>query len=339
MSTDYSPATAVSNPYLPQTTDTSPFVVSGDHSTGFGPSLPVTISGQVSNVGQGTLSFDSSSSGIGSVTLEDGWTGTDLQAKIDSLTWTAEDVLQNGDLNDYHNEQFIITSNAAYNEEAHRVPDGWLLVKDAFDDDGDNAHPNHGAYELVSHSSGYGSSWGVRVQADWGTSFDHTPNDEVYIRQMVSLPWREVYSADISFRYYVDGAYSDLADQVHLFVRLAGYTTKFHVFETGDTTDTWLTASTTIMAASMEDLSTHVAAFDIGLASDLSGQTLDLAAQAWIDEIQVDFTVRPFPEQIDLKANGTLVWGSTTHSVYPYVPDNDNRDCYDDESLGVDLNG
>ena len=101
-STDYDPAKAVSNPYLPQTTEASPFALSNDHSTGLGPALPVTISGQVSNAGQGTLSFDSSSSGIGSVTLEDGWTGTDLQAQIDSLTWTAEDVLPNGDLDDYH---------------------------------------------------------------------------------------------------------------------------------------------------------------------------------------------------------------------------------------------
>ncbi|MFX1605318.1 MAG: hypothetical protein ACFFDD_05375, partial [Promethearchaeota archaeon] len=339
MSADYGPATAVNNPYLPLTTDTSPFAVSGDHSTGVGPALPVTIGGHVSNVGHGTLSFDSSSAGIGSVTLTDGWTGTDLQAQIDSLTWTAEDVLRNGELNDYHSEQFIITSDTSYNAEAHHVPDGWTLIKDAQDDDGINAHPNHGAYELVSHTSGYGSTWGVRLQANWGTGFVHTPNDEVYIRQMVSLPWREVYSAEITFRFYVDGTYSDLADQVHLFVRLAGSTTKFHVFETGDTTDTWLTASTTISAASMSNLSTHVSAFDIGLASDLSGQTLALAAQAWIDDVQLDFNVRPFPEQIDLKANGTLVWGSTTHSVYPYVPDNDNRDCYDDESLGVDLNG
>ncbi len=343
-STDYSPATAVSNPNLPQATDTSPFAVSNDHSSGVAPALPVTIGGQISNAGQGTLSFDSSSSGVSSVTLEDGWTGTDLQAQINSLTWTAEDVLQNGDLNDYHDEQFIVVTNPTYihyNEETHRLPDGWSIVKDAVDDlDNDHTtHPNHGTYELVSHSSGYGSTWGVRVEADWGSSFDHTPNDEIYMRQMVSLPWREVYSADISFRYYVDASNSDLADQVHLFIRLAGSTVKFHVFETGDTTDTWLTASTTILAASMAGLSTYVAAFDIGIASDLSGQTLSLSAQAWIDEVQVDFTVRPFPEQIDLKADGTLVWGSNTDSVYPFVPDDANRDCYDDNTNGLDLDG
>jgi hypothetical protein len=78
-SSDYSPAATISNPYLPLTTDTGLIADSGDRSTGVGPALPVTISGQVSNAGQGTLSFDSSSSGIGSVTLTDGWTGTDIQ--------------------------------------------------------------------------------------------------------------------------------------------------------------------------------------------------------------------------------------------------------------------
>ena len=153
-STDYSPATAVSNPNLPQTTDTSPFAVSTDHSTGVGPSLPVTISGQVSNAGQGTLSFDSSSSGIGSVTLEDGWTGPDLQAQIDSLTWTAEDVLQNGDLNDYHNELYIVTPVTTDNDDNVRTPDGWTLVKDVVDES--NPHPNHGLYEIRSGSGGNG---------------------------------------------------------------------------------------------------------------------------------------------------------------------------------------
>ncbi|MFW9965486.1 MAG: hypothetical protein ACFFCX_18080, partial [Candidatus Sifarchaeia archaeon] len=296
------------------------------------------LNGQVSNVGQGTISFDSSSSGVSSVTLTDGWTGTDLEAQIDSLSWTVEDVIQNGNLNNYHSEQFIITSNPTYNAEAHRVPNGWTLFKNVQNDVGDNAHPNHGVYELYSVSAGYGSTWGVRFDADWGTGFQHTANDEVYFGQMISLPWRQVYSAEITFKYYVYSS-SNLADQVHLFVKLAGSTTKFHVFEPGDTTDTWLTATTVIQATSMSGLSTRVAEFDIGLASDLVGTTNAYFSRVHVDEIRLDFTVRPFPEQIDLKANGTLVWGSTTHNVYPYVPDDDNRDCYDDSSTGVDLNG
>ncbi|MHA3964599.1 MAG: hypothetical protein AM325_013795, partial [Candidatus Thorarchaeota archaeon SMTZ1-45] len=342
LSSDYSPAAAVNNLYQPYMKDTALLADSIDRTTGVGPALPVTLGGQVSNVGQGTLVFDSSSSGITSVSLTDGWTGSDLQAQIDALTWTVEDVLQNGDLNDYHNEKFIIISDVSYlsaNAENVLVPDGWTLFKNVQDDDTTNdPHPNHGAYELFSQSSGYGSTWGVRFDADWGTSFQHNPNDEVYFGQMISLPWRQVYSAEITFRYYVYSS-SNLFDQVHLFVRLAGHTTKFHVFESGDTTDTWLTATTTIQAASMSDLSTRVAEFDIGLASDLSGTGPAYFARVNVDDIQVDFTVRPFPEQIDLKANGTLVWGSTSHSVYPYVPDSANRDAYDDTASGVDLDG
>ncbi len=339
LSSDFSPATTLTNPDLPQITNSGGgYTLSGDRSTGVGPALPVILSGQVSNVGQGTLSFDSSSSGIGSVTLTDGWTGSDLQTQIDSLTWTAEDVLQNGALNDYHSEQFIITTDPSYNAEAHRVPDGWTLFKNVQSDTGTNAHPNHGVYELYSQSSGYGSTWGVRFDADWGTGFVHSPNDEIFFRQMVSLPWRQVYSAEITFRYYVYSS-SALADQVHLFVRLGGELVKFHVFESGDITDTWLQATTIIQAASMSDLSTHVSEFDIGLASDLTGTTNAYFSRVHVDDVKVDFTVRPFPEQIDLKANGTLVWGSTSHSIYPYVPDDDNRDCYDEASTGIDLDG
>ena len=187
-SSDYSPTTADSNPYLPQITDTSPFAVSSDRSTGVGPALPVTISGQVSNAGQGTISFDSSSSGIGTLTLTDGWTGSDLQAQIDSLTWTAEDVLQNGDLNDYHLEQFIVTPVTTDNDDAVQVPDDWTLVKDSPSET--YQHPQHGVYELDSDPNGYGSTRGVYLEAQWSGSFNHNPNEEIYISQMITTPWR-----------------------------------------------------------------------------------------------------------------------------------------------------
>jgi hypothetical protein len=344
LSSDYSPATTLSNPDLPQIDDSGGgYTLSGDHSTGVAPALPVTLSGQVSNVGQGTLSFDSSSSGVASVALTDGWTGTDLQAQIDSITWTAKDVLQNGNLNKFHNEQFIVTSSSTVNQgsTSNYWPDGWTVFKNV---PNGSPHPlknpdnTDAVYRLVSSPSGYSSTYGVRMNANWGTSFSHTVNDEIYISQMVSLPWRAVYSATITFRYYVDSS-SSMADQVHLFTRLAGYTTKFHVFESSDTKGAWLQATVTIQSGSMAGLSSHVAEFDIGLASDLSGTQSARSAQVIIDDIKVDFTVRPFPEQIDLKANGTLVWGSTMDSVYPYVPDDANRDCYDDSSSGIKLDG
>ncbi|MFW9794695.1 MAG: hypothetical protein ACFFEE_10360, partial [Candidatus Thorarchaeota archaeon] len=147
-SSDYSPVMAPTSIYQPLDGGRS-VLANYDPSNGVAPALPVTISGQVSNVGQGTLLIDSSSSGVGSVTLTDGWTGTDLQAQIDSLQWTAEDVLSNGDLNDRHNEQFIVTSDLLANEESHVVPDGWTILKNVQDDDtGNDQHPNHGAYEL-----------------------------------------------------------------------------------------------------------------------------------------------------------------------------------------------
>ena len=64
----------------------------------------------------------------------------------------------------------------------------------------------------------------------------------------------------------------------------------------------------------------------------------------YIDEIDLRLLVRPYPEQIDLLANGARVTGSTQGSVSPYVPDGSNRDCYsainsNGGSGGVDLNG
>ncbi|MFW9835236.1 MAG: hypothetical protein ACFFEK_14645, partial [Candidatus Thorarchaeota archaeon] len=336
-SSDYTPAAMLNNSNLPQLVDTSPFAVSNDRSTGVGPALPVTLSGQVSNVGQGTLYIDSSSSGVSSVTLTDGFTGSDLQAQIDSLTWTATDVLQNGELNNYHNELFIVTSDPAQNDDNVQVPDGWTIVKDVVDYD--SLHPQHGMYEIDSDSNGNGGTRGLYVVLEGTSSYDYNPNDEMYISQMVSMPYRELYSATVRFDYRVSSS-SMMDDISHLFIRLAGNTTKFHVFESGGSTDTWLSDSVTIPASSMTGLSTKVMRFDIGIATDETG-VLGVSSDnyAYIDNVKIDLVVRPFPEQIDLKANGTLVWGSTKYSIYPYVPDDANRDCYDDYDTGIDLNG
>ncbi|GAH15630.1 unnamed protein product, partial [marine sediment metagenome] len=46
--------------------------------------------------------------------------------------------------------------------------------------------------------------------------------------------------------------------------------------------------------------------FDIGFATDESGVLgVTSNAYAYLDNVQVDLIVRPFPEQIDLKVNGT----------------------------------
>ena len=178
-SSDYSPAATVGDPYQPQVTDLyNPFYPSSDRRTGVGPALPVTLSGQVSNAGQGTLYFDSSSSGVGYVTLEDGWTGTDMQAEIESLQMTVEDVLQNGDLNDYHNELFVVTTVTTDNDDNVQTPDGWSIIKDVVDD---NLHPQHGYYELDSDPNGKGATRGVLLEVQMTTGYDANPNDEIYI--------------------------------------------------------------------------------------------------------------------------------------------------------------
>jgi len=309
----------------------------GDLNTGTGASLPVSLSGVISNVGAGNMQITSTSSGVSSVTLTDGWTGSNLQADIDTLSWTAQDILKNGNLNGYHNELFIVTSDSAQNDDTVQVPNSWTIIKNIPDD---NPHPQHGFYELDSDPSGNGGTYGVHLEAQLTTSYDANPSDEIYISQMVSMPYREVYSAQVSFSYRVSSSSSPMNDKLHIFIRLAGYTAKFHVFESGDTTDTWLTANVIIPASSMSGLSMNVLQFDIGLATDESvTQTASTNAYVNIDDVKVDLVVRPFPEQINLNANGTLVWGSTTGSVYPYVPDNDNRDCYDASTIGLDLNG
>ncbi len=309
----------------------------GDLNTGTGASLPVSLSGVISNVGAGSMQITSTSSGVSSVTLTNGWTGSNLQADIDTLSWTAQDILKNGNLNGYHNELFIVTSDSAQNDDTVQVPNSWTIIKNIPDD---NPHPQHGFYELDSDPNGNGGTYGVHLEAQLTTSYDANPNDEIYISQMVSIPYRELYSAQVTFSYRVSSSSSPMNDKLHLFIRLAGYTAKFHVFESGDTQDTWLTASVNIPASSMTGLSMNVLQFDIGLATDESvTQTISTNAYVNIDDVKVDLVVRPFPEQINLSANGTLIWGSTSGSIYPYVPDNDNRDCYDASTIGLDLDG
>jgi hypothetical protein len=326
---------------LGEPTDLSPYdggttvSQSGDLGSGTGASLPVSLNGVVSNVGEEALQITSSSPGTSTVTITDGWTGTDLATQIESLSMTTSNVLRNGNLNSYHSERFLVSSNTAYNGEAHPVPDSWTLYKNIANDE---PHPNHGVYEIKASPSGYSGTYGLYLESQYGTSFNHNPNDEVFIGQMISLPWREVYSAQISFRYYVTST-STMTDKLHLFTKLGGYVTKYHVFESGDQTNTWLTASITVQASSLQGLANRVIELDIGLASDLTGtQTLAANYYAYIDDVQLSFVVRPFPEQIDLKANGTIVWGSTSGSVYSYLPDDANRDCWD-WTTGIDFDG
>ncbi|MGQ4910671.1 MAG: hypothetical protein ACP6KW_00745 [Candidatus Thorarchaeota archaeon] len=311
-------------------------VESADYSTGVGSALSVLKQGVVSS-SSGTLSVTSSRPGVSTLTLEDGWTGTGIDADIGDIRITVDDVVQNSNLNSYHNEKFVVSSSSSDNADDVKVPDEWTLEKNVANDG--SPHPLHGDYQLRSSNTGYGGTRGAEFKANLPYSFNHTPQDEVYISQMVSTPYREIYSVKVSFMYRVASA-SDNSDKVYVFSRFFGVETKFHVFESGDPTDTWLEASVTIPESSLIGASDYVSLLDVGLGSDLDGiKGVAYDFYVSIDDVVVSLEVRPFPEQIDLRVNGSLVWGSTAHSIYPYLPDDADRDCWDYGSTGIDLDG
>ncbi|MGY5858004.1 MAG: DUF2341 domain-containing protein [Candidatus Thorarchaeota archaeon] len=313
------------------------FVSSSDPSSGSGPSLPVSLTGIATDRLGASLQIDYSTSDIHSITLADGWSGSNLQTTIDTLSVEVSDVLTNPSFDDYHLEKWFVDSTDYYGEDVE-APDKWNIVKEVVDEY--SMHPLHGYYETYSTSSGRSSTRGLYVETQVDTGYDADPNDEMYVSQLVSIPYRELYSAEITFDYRISSS-SSMDDKMHLFVRVAGSTTKYHVFESGDTTDTWLTTTpVTILASSMTDLSTKVMQFDIGIATDDSGfSVLDSNSYGYIDNVQLNLIVRPFPEQIDLKVNGTAVKGATSGSIYPYEDDDDASDVWDYSAGGLYLDG
>ena len=303
--------------------------------TGTGTALPVTMTGYVTNTQDGPLEIDSSTEDYATVSLENGWSGTNLQASVDTLSAWMNDQTRNGDLSNYHNEKWLATPHPS---EDVAVPDYWELHKVVAGTD--NSHPHYGNMKFVDVSDGgYTGDIGWRFEADWSTSDTVAPSSEIYLRQYVPAPYRDVYSAEVSFYYKVSPS-STMVDQAHLIVRVAGYETKLHVFESGDTKGTWLQVTVTIPDSAFSTFSAPgVVQLDVGIATDLSGTpTSQLTSHVLVDNIVLNLRVRPFPEQIDLKANGTLVDGAIEGSLFTYLPDNANRDCYDD-SDGIDLDG
>ncbi|MHA2133797.1 MAG: hypothetical protein ACW99J_08005, partial [Candidatus Thorarchaeota archaeon] len=301
--------------------------------TGTGETLTVTMNGVATNRLDGTFVIDSSTSEIGTVTLSDGWSGNNLQATIDTLSIDVADALVNPTWNAYHEEKWIEGTASYYGEDV-AVPDGWTLVKKEVHE---SSHPHTGDWELNDGGGGYGGSRGFRFETYIDTSSD--PSDEIYLSQLVNAPWREIYSAEVKFRYYVRSGF-DTTDQVHLFARFAGFENKFLVFESGDPTETWLQETITLTSTQMQLVSLPDSLYlDVGMATDSTGESPTIQVQAYIDEIELTMNVRPFPEQIGLKVNGTAVIGGTPGSIYPWLPDDDGRDSYDHETNGVDLDG
>jgi len=328
-----------SNPYWPEMYSPSDW-----ENTNTGTGLPLSGIIHGTKVSSGTTVIDSTHLGYIGTDSPLGWNPEHLDEQIDHMSYWADVALVNPTLDANHEEHWFFSgSDSQYNDDPFYVPDGWTIVK--FDASGGTQHPQHGVFEMNGVSgNGYDNSMGWRFDANpsSGTTFD--PTNELYICQQIPMPWRDVYSAEIAFRYYVSST-SILDDDVHIFTRLEDYISKHHVFEIGSPMDSWLQVSTTVPSSflqSLENLDSLL--FDIGVGTDLSGQPGASTHEVYIDEVEIRFLVRPFPEEIDLRANGARVTGSNLGSVSPYVPDGANRDCYSAPNSnggfgGVDLDG
>ncbi|MGY5862362.1 MAG: hypothetical protein RTU09_08320, partial [Candidatus Thorarchaeota archaeon] len=303
--------------------------------SGSGAARTATLKGLVTNETAGPLHIDSASSGFGSVGLPVGWTGTDLRVDIPhSSMWLDNDPINN-DLDDYHTERWL---DAGYDGETLQVPDNWTLIKL---DPSSSGHPEHGVFEMNSYSSnGVGGSRGWRFDAQYSASDTLASTDEIYFSQMINIPRRALYSVHITFLYNVT-INTDLQNQTYVFVRLGDYETKLYVHESGRTRNAWLVGDVVIPWSAYENVTTPESLpFDIGIGTDLSGiQASGYDSFTYIDDVYLDFEVSPFPEQVNLKANNTAIGGMTPGSVSPYVPVSVNRDCTDNPTTGIDLNG
>jgi hypothetical protein len=309
--------------------------------TGTGLPLPGTIYGSMGS--SATSVIDSTNAAYFGTSSPLGWSSEDLEAQIEHLSQWVDAGLINPKLDTYHAERWIVTDDPSQIQDSFNVPDGWTIVKN--DAPAGRQHPSHGALELDSVSGlGYDGSMGWRFEANELSGQTLDPSICMYLSQQVSAPWREIYSAEITFSYRVLSS-SVMDDLVFVFASLEGHISKYHVFQGGTPTDTWLQVTTTVPSSFFESLEfSDSLLFNIGLGTDFTGTTTTGDHYVVIDEIELRLQVRPFPEQIGLQANGALVTGSTKGSVSPYVPDGSNRDCYsapnsNGGSGGVDLNG
>lgn len=305
------------------------------YTTGTGMPLSYSMIGTATNTYDGSMTIDSSNPSTTTISLDDGWTGSDLDTTIDSMVITDSDRLLNKDLNSYHNEKFLGTS---YNSEDVAIPDNWVLTKT---DTSGTGHPHHGVFEFNSiGGAGRSGTMGWRFDAEWSGGTSLSSSDSIYISQMISAPYRELSSVEVQFYYYVSSS-SNLNDQVYLFLRFGGYEYQLGVFASGSPTDSWQLSTISIPSSIINsiDLPDSIL-IEVGIGTDLSGsQSNSRDAYVYVDDFTVDLEVRPFPEQVDLTVNGTYVVGSELYSASPFLPDGENRDGYDPDSSGFDLDG
>jgi hypothetical protein len=345
-------------PQVPESRYADGISSSGEYTTsdwpgsngGTGSALPTTIRGLKTS--SGTAVIDYTHPGYVGADVPAGWTLGQTDADLSHLSRWVDAGLVNPNLDDVHTEKFFVAETYPEdNGDSVDVPDGWTIVKTETDGSGSGreSHPEHGIFELNTEDYGYDNSEGWEFDAQWGGSDTLYSGDGVYISQQVGCPYRDVYSAELVFLYKVSGSDPDISDmenQTYVFARIGGYEVKLMVFEPGDTVDAWLRGEVTVPSSAFENLAKPMSLLvDIGLGTDLSGQQgTAQESYVWIDEIGLRFLVRPFPEEIDLSANGLRVSGSTQGTVSPYVPDGANRDCYsapdsNGGSGGVDLDG
>ncbi|NHJ13847.1 MAG: DUF2341 domain-containing protein [Candidatus Thorarchaeota archaeon] len=309
-----------------------------DESSGTG--MPRQVDFQGMAVSSGTSVIDATHPGYIGSNPPPGWSSKELEGQLEHLSLWVDDILTNPNLDAYHEERWFMISNPEYNSDSFYIPTGWTFVKNDALPSG-TQHPQHGYFEINGVSGyGYDATMGWRFDANLDSGATLNPNNGIYISQQVSAPWRSIYSAEITFRYYVSST-STLNDQVYIFTSLEGHVTKHHVFDIETQMDTWLQVTATVPSSFFETLGAMDSLlFNIGLGTDINGNPDTADHEVYVDEVGLKLLVRPFPEQIDLLANGARVTGSTQGSVSPYVPDGSNRDCYSwIGGGGVDLNG
>ena len=296
-----------------------------------GAAQPVIFDGLYTNDSQSIVMFDSSSPKTVSIQAPSGWTGTDLSGSIEYLS-TEFRPLKNGLLDVYHEERYIL-SGSPWNSEVFSVPDDWSLLKS-----GDStSHPTHGGlYWYTSAGSGREGSMGWRPSALFALDTPLSPDMKLCLSQSIQMPWRNVYSCEVRFYHKVPSG-QVMNDIFYLFVEVGNYREKFRIFSSGYTTDQWIEGVAEIPVAVFANMPIpNTVPLNIGIGTDFSGNSIsDINNRFFLDEIEVIFDAQPFPEQIGLTANNTIVTGSTQGSVSPYVPDGASRDCYDHYSSGI----
>ncbi|MHA2003237.1 MAG: hypothetical protein ACW960_03935, partial [Candidatus Thorarchaeota archaeon] len=218
-----------------QYTDTSLWTASGNQPfEGNGAFQDVTLNGVVSNDSQDLVLIDSMTPTPVTINAPEGWTGTSLGGTIDQIS-TRFTPIKNGLLDAYHTERTII-SGSPWNAMDYDVPDNWNIIEEGES----SIHPYYGRLFFHSYAgSGRAGSMGWRYTAVFGTTNTIDPSMQLYLSQHVEIPYRELYSAQISLKYFVRSQ-STLNDYFYLFIRMGDYQAKLHLFESGDPTDQWL---------------------------------------------------------------------------------------------------